>query len=84
MTENPNNDPLPFEAFRRIVAQEPQVEEDQVIREASFTDDLFADSIQLVDLMLRMEEMGINIPLNAAWEVNTVGDAYQVYTQQTA
>lgn len=83
MKDNLNNDPLPFEAFRRIVAQELQVEEGQVIREASFTDDLFADSIQLVDLMLRMEEMGINIPLDAAWEVNTVGDAYRLYTQQT-
>jgi acyl carrier protein len=83
-THNPHDDPIPFDAFRRIIAQELQVEESKVVREASFLDDLFADSIQLVDLMLRMDEMGINIPLDAAWEVNTVGDAYRLYTEQTA
>jgi acyl carrier protein len=40
---------------------------------------MLADSIQLVELMLRMEEMGIKIPIEAAWEVQTVGDAYGVY-----
>jgi acyl carrier protein len=29
--------------------------------------------------MLSLEEMGIEIPLEAAWDVETVGDAYQVY-----
>ena len=31
--------------------------------------------------MLRMEELGIGIPLEAAWEVETVGDAYRLYTE---
>jgi acyl carrier protein len=47
-------------------------------------EDLLADSIQLVDLMLRMEEMGIRIPLEAAWEVETVGDAYRLYRDHVA
>jgi hypothetical protein len=34
--------------------------------------------------MLRLEEMGITIPIEAAWEVETVGDAYAVYTQHAA
>nr|HID13368.1 acyl carrier protein [Anaerolineae bacterium] len=72
---------MPFEEFRRIIAQELQVEEGKVVREASFIDDLLADSIQLVELMLRMEEMGIGIPVEAAWEVDTVGDAYRLYKE---
>jgi hypothetical protein len=43
-----------------------------------------AHVIQLVELMLRIEEMGISIPVEAAWEVETVGEAYQLYTEQTA
>ncbi len=84
MTKEPQKDPIPFEEFRRIIAEELQVEEEKVVREASFIDDLLADSIQLVELMLRMEEMGINIPVEAAWEVETVGDAYKLYKMQTA
>ena len=81
MKENPDRDPLSFEDFRRIVAEGLQVEQEKVVREASFVDDLLADSIQLVDLMLRMEEMGIEIPLEAAWGVETVGGAYELYTE---
>ena len=44
-------------------------------------EDLSAESIQLVNLMLRMEELGIGIPLEAAWEVETVGDAYRLYRE---
>lgn len=75
---------ISFEEFRHIIAQELQVAEDQVLREASFVEDLLADSIQLVELMLHMEEMGINIPWEAAWEVETVGDAYQLYQEHLA
>lgn len=73
-------DPISFEEFRHLVAQELQVEESQVVPEASFVQDLFADSIRLVELMLRLEEEGIEIPLEEAWNVETVGDAYQLYT----
>jgi len=30
---------------------------------------------------LRLEEMGVDIPVDAAWEVETVGDAYRLYTE---
>ena len=72
---------IPFEEFRRMIAQELKVDKDRVVHDASFVEDLFADSIQLVELMLRMEEMGIKIPIEAAWEVQTVGDAYGVYRE---
>ena len=84
MKENPGKDPIPFDDFRKIVAEGLQVEEGKVVREASFLDDLLADSIQMVELMLRMEEMGVSIPMETAWEVETVGDAYRLYAEQAA
>jgi acyl carrier protein len=72
---------MTFQEFRRIIARELQVDEGQVVREAAFMDDLSADSIQLVSLMLRMEDLGVGIPLEAAWEVETVGDAYRLYSE---
>jgi len=36
--------------------------------------------IRLVELMLRLEEEGIEIPLEEAWNVETVEDAYRLYT----
>jgi len=79
MTSNPLKKEVSFEEFKHILAEQLKVEEGKVTPEASFIDDLMVDSIQLVDLMLSLEEMGIEIPLEAAWDVQTVGDAYQVY-----
>ena len=81
MADQPEKKMLTFQEFRHIIARELQVDEGQVICEAAFMDDLSADSIQLVSLMLRMEDMGIGIPLEAAWEVETVGDAYRLYRE---
>jgi|YelNatPaOPRAMG01_1025707.scaffolds.fasta_scaffold194972_2 acyl carrier protein len=74
--------PISFEEFRRLVAQELQVDEARVVPEASFIADLQADSIRLVELLLRLEEAGIHIPLEEAWDVETVGDAYELYLRQ--
>ena len=83
MRETPNDDPISFEAFRDIIARELQVEREKVVPEASFVEDLLADSIQLVEMMLCMEEVGISIPIESAWEIETVGDAYQLYREHT-
>jgi len=74
---------ITFDEFRRIIAEELDVDESKVMPDASFTEDLLADSIQLVEMMLRMEEMGILIPDEAAWQVRTVGDAYRFYSEGT-
>jgi acyl carrier protein len=76
--------PISFEEFRSLIAQELQVEEDQVVPEASFVLDLFADSIRMVELLLHLEETGIEIPFEEAWNVVTVGDAYQLYASHAS
>lgn len=83
-SQEPLENPISFEDFRELIAQELQVKKEDAVREASFVDDLQADSIQLVEMMLRLEETGITIPLESAWEVETVGDAYQLYKENLA
>jgi acyl carrier protein len=83
MTEGPAN-PISFEDFRRLIAQELQVDEDRVVPEASFVQDLYADSVRLVELLLYLEEQGIAIPFEEAWGVETVDDAYRLYTKHAA
>jgi acyl carrier protein len=76
MTKSESSD-LTFEEFRRLVAEELQVDEERVVPEASFFSDLCVDSIRMVDMMLRLEELGLSIPLEDAWQIETVEDAYQ-------
>lgn len=81
MTQTANDSPVSFEAFRTIVAEQLQVEKENVAPDASFVEDLHADSIQLVEMMLHMEDLGIEIPIESAWEIKTVEDAYDLYRQ---
>ena len=74
---------LTFEEFRKILAKELEIDEEKIVPEASFFSDLYVDSIRMVDMMLRLEEMGISIPLEVAWQIETVGDAYQYCTEYT-
>ena len=76
-----HDSPITLDEFRRIIARELQVDESLVVPEASFEDTLYADSIRLVELMLKLQQQGITIPMEEAWNVRTVGDAYQVYSR---
>jgi acyl carrier protein len=71
--------PITFEEFQHIIARELNVDEKLVVPEASFEDTLYADSIRLVELLLRLSQQGITIPMEEAWSVKTVGEAYKVY-----
>ena len=59
-----------------IVAEQLQIDAEQVIPEASFMDDLGADSLDTVELIMALEEeLGIEIPDDAAENIQTFGDA---------
>jgi acyl carrier protein len=49
--------------------------------EASLLRDLQVDSLAMASMMLRLEEQGVAIPMERAWELETVGDAYQAYVE---
>ena len=58
-----------------IVADQLDVEEEKVTAEASITEDLGADSLDVVDLVMSIEEeFDIEIPDEAVENIKTVGD----------
>ena len=61
---------------KKIVVERLSVEEDKVVEAASFVDDLGADSLDTVELVLAFEEeFNLEIPDDAAEKIGTVGDA---------
>ena len=64
------------ERVKKIVVEHLGVEADKVTMDASFIDDLGADSLDTVELVMAFEEeFGIEIPDDAAENIQTVGDA---------
>ena len=64
------------ERVKAIIVDKLGVEESEVTMEASFTNDLGADSLDTVELIMEFEkEVGISIPDDQAEKIGTVGDA---------
>lgn len=64
------------ERVKAIIVDKLSVEETEVTNEASFTNDLGADSLDTVELIMVFEkEFGISIPDDQAEKITTVGDA---------
>jgi len=70
-----------FERLKKIVVDQLGVEEEEVVLSASFVDDLGADSLDLVELMMALEEefsnpsRKIEIPDEDAEKIITIRDA---------
>ncbi|HVP28403.1 MAG TPA: acyl carrier protein [Myxococcota bacterium] len=59
-----------------IIVEQLQVSRDEVVPEASFVDDLGADSLDIVELVMAMEEeFDVEIPDEDAEKIQTIGDA---------
>ena len=70
---------------RKIVVEHLGVEEDKVVASASFIDDLGADSLDTVELVMAFEEeFGIEIPDDAAESIQTFGDAVKFISEKSA
>jgi acyl carrier protein len=68
-----------LDALRSAAADVLQVEEDKVTEAASFAEDLEADSLDLVELVMSLEDtLGITIEEDDLADVRTVGDALDV------
>ncbi len=64
-----------FEKVKEKVAEQLGVELDEITMEASFIDDLGADSLDIVELLMALEEeFDIEIPDEEAEKLSTVGD----------
>jgi acyl carrier protein len=67
--------------LRRLVAESLGVDFDDLTPEVSLTDDLAADSLDLLELVLALEEeLGISVPEGVLAEVHTYGDLVQATT----
>jgi len=65
-----------LERVKKIVVENLDVEGDKVVESASFIDDLGADSLDLVELVMAFEEdFNIEIPDDVQESIRTVGDA---------
>jgi acyl carrier protein len=67
-----------FEKVKAIIVEQLGVDEDKVVMDASFRDDLEADSLDLVELIMAFEEeFGGEISDEEAQEITTVGQAVE-------
>jgi len=68
-----------------IIAEQLSVDKDKITEGAAFIDDLDADSLDLVELILNLEEtFGIDISDEKAAELRTVGDAQALINELKA
>ena len=73
-----------FEKVRTILVDQLDVEEEKVTLEASITEDLGADSLDVVDLVMSLEdEFGVEIPDDPVENIKTVGDIVK-YIEENA
>ncbi|ASK63520.1 acyl carrier protein [Virgibacillus phasianinus] len=65
-----------FDRVKELIVERLEVEESKVTMEASFKDDLDADSLDVVELVMELEdEFDMEIADEEAEKINTVGDA---------
>jgi acyl carrier protein len=70
-----------FSRFQKCAVEVLSVPEEKVVPEARFGDDLDADSLDLVELVMALEEeFGIEVPEEELEGVETVGQAYELVT----
>lgn len=73
------------ERVKKIVVEHLGVEEEKVVEGASFIDDLGADSLDTVELVMAFEEeFGVEIPDDAAEKILTVKDAIDFIKERSA
>ncbi len=67
-----------FEKVKRIIVEQLSVADDSVTKEASFIDDLGADSLDVVELIMALEEeFDMEIPDADAEKISTVNDVVE-------
>jgi acyl carrier protein len=71
------------EKIKKIICEQLEVSEEDVVPEASFVDDLGADSLDQVELIMAMEEeFGVSISDEEAEKIVTVRDAIEYIEQK--
>lgn len=72
-----------FEKMKKLIAEKLEIDEEKITPEASFRQDLGADSLDTYELVYAIEEeMGVSIPDEKANEFETVKDALDYLKSQ--
>ncbi len=72
-----------FERVRKVIVEQLDVREEEVTPDATFTDDLGADSLDLVELVMAFEqEFDVSISEEEAEQVRTVADAVRLLAEK--
>ena len=73
-----------MEKIKAILTEQLNIDESEIVPEASFIDDLGADSLDIVELIMSMEEeFGIEIPEDEVESLSTVGAAVEYIKANT-
>jgi acyl carrier protein len=71
-----------FEKIRAIIAEQLNIDEDTITMESSFREDLGADSLDVVELVMAVEEeFDVEFDDEEAENISTVGDAVNYITE---
>ena len=66
---------MTFDKIKALIADQLDIDENNIKETSSFTDDFDIDSLEVVDLIMRVEEeFGIEIPEDQSENFKTVGD----------
>ena len=65
-----------FEKLQKIISEQLEIDEDDITPDSDIVDDLGADSLDIVDLVMSIEdEFQVEVPDEAVEEIRTVDDA---------
>ena len=72
-----------FEKLRTLLAQQLEISEDKITMDTNIVDDLGADSLDIVELIMAFEEeFGVEIPDEKAEKIRTVADAVKLLDEE--
>ncbi|WP_446899483.1 acyl carrier protein [Clostridium sp. LBM24168] len=73
-----------FEKIQKIISEQLGIGEEEIAMESSFIDDLGADSLDIVELIMALEtEFDLEIPDEEAEKISTVGDVVEYIKAHT-
>lgn len=77
-------DLVPFEEFRDHIATQLEVEFPEDSPKVRFVEDMEFDSITMLELLVAIEDLGVDVPLDRFQDVYSLADAYDCYVSATA